>query len=106
MCIRDRDITNDGLSNMRKLLQGRVDMVPTSAVGLRSFCLTENVDCSRFRRVMVLPFSVDLYVAASLKTPPPVVRALRGAYDRLNRSGRYQRLMAPYIDGASVALVR
>lgn len=100
------DVTHNGLSNMRKLLQGRVDMVPTSAVGLRSFCLTENIDCSRFRRVMVLPFSVDLYVAASLQTPRPVVQALRGAYDRINRNGSYQRLMAPYIDGASVALVR
>lgn len=100
------DVTNDSLSNMRKLVQGRVDMVPTSVLGLRSFCLTEKVDCSRFRRVMVLPFSVDLYVAASLKTSLPVVRALRNAYDHLDRSGRYQRVMAPYVDSAGEALVR
>ncbi len=98
------DVAHNGLSNMRKLMQGRVDMVPTSAVGLRSFCLTENVDCSRFRRVMVLPFSVDLYVAASLKTTPPVMQALRQSYERLVRNGSYQRLMSPYIDSANLAL--
>lgn len=97
------DVTDNGLNNLRKLMQGRVDMVPTSAVGLKSFCQSEGVDCSRFRRVMALPFTVDLYVAASLKTRPAVIQALRRSYDRLQRSGRYQQMLAPYLDSAELA---
>lgn len=97
------DTADNSLSNLRKLMQGRVDMVPVSHLGLRSFCLSEGVDCTRFRRVMVLPFSVDLYVAASLKTRPAVIRALQGSYDRLQRSGRYQQMLAPYLESAELA---
>lgn len=97
------DITDNGLINLRKLMLGRVDMVPTSAVGLRAFCIIENIDCRRFRRVLALPFSVDLYVAASLKTPPPVVARLRHAYERLQRNGGYQRTLAPYLDNGNTA---
>lgn len=98
------DIADDGMSNLRKLMQGRVDMVPTSHVGLKSFCQSEGVDCSRFRRVMVLPFSVDLYLAASLKTSPAVLRALRAAYDRMQQDGSYHQLLSPYLDNSDYAL--
>jgi len=98
------DIADDGMSNLRKLMQGRVDMEPTSHVGLKSFCQSEGVDCSRFRRVMVLPFSVDLYLAASLKTSPAVLRALRAAYDRMQQDGSYHQLLSPYLDNSDYAL--
>lgn len=91
------DVADNGLSNLHKLVQGRVDMVPTSLVGLKSFCLSEGVDCSRFRRVMVLPFSADLYVAASLSTPAASVAALRRAYAAMVRDGRYRKALAPYL---------
>lgn len=99
------DVADNGLSNLRKLMQGRVDMVPTSSVGLKSFCLSEGVDCSRFRRVMVLPFSVDLYLAASLKTAPVAVRAMRRAYEQMVRDGRHHKILAPYLDNSEYALV-
>jgi len=99
------DVADDSLSNLRKLMQGRVDMVPTSAVGLKSFCQSEGVDCSRFRRVMVLPFSVDLYLAASLKTAPPAVASLRRAYHSMVRDGRHHQILAPYLDSSEYALV-
>lgn len=99
------DIADDGLSNLRKLMQGRVDMVPTSAVGMKSFCQSEGVDCSRFRRVMVLPFSVDLYLAASLKTPPAVLQALRYAYARMQQDGSHHQILSPYLDNSDYALV-
>lgn len=90
------DVADDGMANLRKLLSGRIDAVPTSLLGLQGYCITQQQDCRQFRQLMALPFQVDLYLAASLQTPDDTVSALQQAFLSLQRDGSHARAFRHY----------
>ena len=84
------------LDNLRKLQAGRVDLIPSSTLGLVGYCQQTGQRCDQLLPILDLPFRAELYLAASQGTPPEVIARLRQAYAQLIKEGSYDRLLGAY----------
>lgn len=84
------------LDNLRKLQAGRVDLIPSSTLGLVGFCQQTGQRCDQLLPILDLPFRAELYLAASQGTPPEVITRLRNAYGQLIKDGSYDRMLGGY----------
>lgn len=74
--------------NFRKLLAGRVDLVPLPQADVVQLCEKLRVDCSTVERVLTLDeLTVGLYMAFGHLTDDQVVARLRAGYEALLAEG-------------------
>jgi polar amino acid transport system substrate-binding protein len=89
------DSVHDRKLNIRKLLQGHIDVLvgnePATLYTIRQMGL----DPAQFEVVHRL-MSVELYYAASLDMDPSLVRRLQAALDSLRADGSVERIIARY----------
>ncbi len=79
--------------NFRKLLAGRVDLVPLPRADVDVLCEKFGVDRSTVERVLTLDeLTVGLYMAFSRSTDDETVKRLRSAYESLRAEGGLARL--------------
>ncbi|NDV26627.1 ABC transporter substrate-binding protein [Desulfovibrio sp. JC010] len=80
------EITDSQDINFKKLLRGRIDLVVTSNIGIKS--ILEKNDELREKTVPVFTFrSVKMYLAFSKSTDSATIRRWQEAYDVLQRRG-------------------
>ncbi|NLR75709.1 substrate-binding periplasmic protein [Leeia aquatica] len=82
--------------NLRKLQAGRVDLIPSSTLGLVGFCQQTGQRCDQLLPILDLPFRAELYLAASQGTAPDILDRLRKAYGQLVKDGSYDRMLGGY----------
>lgn len=74
--------------NFRKLLAGRVDLIPLNSMVAAGLCEKYRFDCAALSRVLTLDeLSVGLYMAFSQATEDAMVARLKRAYDSLKAEG-------------------
>ncbi len=90
------DVADNMETNLRRLQLGWIDAVPISADSLQAYCRRELLDCRQFRQLLPLPLTMELYLAASLGTPPATLARLRHSYQALLRDGSFARTFRGY----------
>lgn len=90
------DVADNMETNLRRLQLGWIDAVPLSEGSLKAYCRRELLDCRQFRVLLPLPLTMELYLAASLGTPPATLAQLRQSYQALRRDGSFARAFADY----------
>lgn len=90
------DVADNMETNLRRLQLGWIDAVPISADSLQAYCRRELLDCRQFRQLLPLPLTMELYLAASLGTPPATLARLRHSYQALLRDGSFARIFRGY----------
>ncbi len=90
------DVADNMETNLRRLQLGWIDAVPMSAGSLQAYCRRELLDCRKFRVLLALPLTMELYLAASLGTPPATLARLRQSYQALRRDGQFARTFRDY----------
>lgn len=90
------DVADNMETNLRRLQLGWIDAVPISAEGLQMYCRRELLDCRQFRQLLLLPLTLEVYLAASLGTPPATLARLRHSYQALVRDGSFARAFRGY----------
>jgi len=79
--------------NFRKLLTGRIDLIPLPASDLAQLCEKARFDCSRLQRVLTLDeLTSGLYMAFSNATADQLVTRVGEAYRELRDEGRLEPL--------------
>lgn len=88
---RNLHSTVGSINNYRKLVDGRLDLMVTSSLGIVTAAKMAGVSTDELEVVYTIR-EVDLYVAISKKTDPEVVRVWKEAYQSMIDDGTYQRL--------------
>lgn len=89
------DLSNSYEANVRKLLAGRIDILPTNRLLMQYILSTLGLPPGSVREVMPLPevSSEGLWLAAHPKTDPKLVTRLRTALARIRASGEYLKII-------------
>ena len=89
------DRTNDNVSNVRKLMAGRVDLYASSSLTYGTEASEAGFTPKDLR--LVLPFQkTQLYIAVSKGTDQKVVDDWNGALKQLRRNGSWQKVLKKY----------
>jgi polar amino acid transport system substrate-binding protein len=80
--------------NYRRLLDGRVDLLPLPERDAAYLCQIKPVSCDRLEKALTLDdMSTSLYMAYSLGTPEAIVTQTRAAFEALKASGVVKGIM-------------
>lgn len=92
---KNLDLSNSYEANVRKLLAGRIDILPTNRLLMQHILSTLGLPPDSVREVMPLPevSSEGLWLAAHPKTDPRLVARLRTALARIRASGEYLKII-------------
>lgn len=91
------DSSNSPVSNLKKLMAGRVDLWFYSDLGMRQIAQQAGVDPSQLSLVYVYK-SYDAYIAMSRQMPGAVVHRWQRALDGMVRDGTFKRLSLKWLD--------
>lgn len=89
---RHIDLSDSDLANVRKLAAARVDLIAETELSMRTMAASAGLAMEKLERTIVLPGDYEYYIAASLKTPAPTVRALRAGYLKAKDAGSVKRI--------------
>lgn len=88
-------ISANNLDNLRKLLNGQVELVPMPEREARVQCAELHIEFDQLESVYTVDgLSSRLYVALSLKTPPDTVQRITTAFAQLKEDGTVANAMA------------
>jgi len=93
---KNLDISNSYEANVRKLLAGRIDILPTNRLLMQHLLKTIGAPPDAVREVMHLPqvSSEGLWLAAHPSTDPALISRLKSALGRIRSSGEYLRIIS------------
>lgn len=93
-----QEVANNTL-NLKKLENGRIDVLPISLAGIEGQCNSQGFDCSQFEVAYDLELRTHLFLAFSKQTPDEVVQKARDAYGKLYKEGVIRKLLPSYWAG-------
>lgn len=86
------DLSDSDLANVRKLAAARVDLIAETELSMRAMAANAGLPMEKVERTIMLPGDYEYYIAASLKTSAPTVRALRAGYQKAKDAGFIKRI--------------
>ena len=88
-------VTVNYTQSFKKLLLGRVDLVPRSQLGFKQFCEESPLDCDRIDTAYLIDeMDTSLYMAFSKQTSDQLFNRVKTAYDEVRADGTWERIMA------------
>lgn len=95
------ETVNSNAQNLKKLLLGRIDIMPMSSSGLAPLCDQINADCSLIVPALALDdFSDGLYMVLSKDSDKSLVEAIQKSYLEEIKTERHWRLFERRTEGA------
>ncbi|GGC70779.1 substrate-binding periplasmic protein [Undibacterium terreum] len=87
---------SDNKEALRLLQIGRIDLTPLSPFAFEGACNATGLNCGLFEAALPINLTADMFVAASKKTPPEVIKRLQAAYASLVADGTFSRMLGKY----------
>jgi polar amino acid transport system substrate-binding protein len=82
----------------KKLVVGRVDLVPRSQFGLKQFCDEAPADCDKIDSAYTMDeMNSSLYMAFSKQTSDEIVNKTRKAYEQIRAEGTWAKIIEPVL---------
>ena len=95
------DSTNSNLSNLRKLLEGRIDVWATSNIEVQSVVAQQGLDPSALKHVYTFQ-TLLLYIAISKGTSPAIVSDWQAALDAMKADGTFMAISRKWLSENSL----
>lgn len=90
-----RHKVNDVMLNVRKLQEGRLDLIAYEADSLHRFLLAHDIDPTNFKLVYILK-TVDIYYAFHKSMPESVLQSFQQSLDTIRNSEKYATILTKY----------
>ena len=92
------DRTSSHVSNLKKLMAGRIDIIAVSDLTAAYHLRQLGYDPEKIlgEKVLLEPISVPMFMAFNLATPDETVASYQGALDALKEDGTYQQIVNTY----------
>ena len=85
------------LQNFKKLISGRVDMVPSIDLQMSLILKKYGYEQSKVKKILLLDERFNYYLAINIETSDKTVTQLQQAFDQLKASGTYQKLYQQWL---------
>ncbi|MCP4118421.1 MAG: transporter substrate-binding domain-containing protein [Desulfobacteraceae bacterium] len=91
------ELTRDGILDLRKLNQGRVDLIAQGELSLKSMCVKAGVDYQNIENTGVILFDSKMYMAFSKDTPDAEIEKWQTALDAVKQKPIFKKIVIKYI---------
>lgn len=101
---RNLDSTNHQMLNVRKLMEGRIDLMVGTNLGINTIMKLSGFHIDEIEPAFTFK-EVDLYIAFSLSSDPALLERWRKAFDEMKRDGTFQKMYERNFPGVPAPLV-